>query len=574
MDTLHAACCDIFTEQNVLSAMFHQSSEGYPHAHILVYPADTEGYLNASKWIADTDRDKNGKEGTEGANPEGEAAQGNGSSTDGSNVTGGIDPYAGTGSIPATTGTRQEYDLGKQVRLLPAYEKQILDVLHEAGFGEWKEDLKAQTVSDDLPFLNAPGVYRSSMPRTEADDKEQMYDAKYVSNIGASEMPFEKQEAVLDSILEYFNSVEATTLSRAQCGQMKESDLWDEVLDFMKRNHPDLEAYEIETMKQRVHNAVYGYYVLDNLINDDTISDIKVLSPDRIRIKRYGERYTSNLSFRNLADYNRFVYGVAVRNRSNISAENAVQNFTDKYTNPNFILRINICTPYVNSVNFPYLHIRKVAKEKRTMEYLLKAGMLDLKTAGYLIDQAKTSTGIIFTGKGASGKTTLMNCLLDQIPFNRSGLVIQENEELFSMVHPDLMFQHVHTSRTLGMPQFDLQDLARNGLLTDLDYFIIGEIKGGEALYFLNASYTGHQCWASVHGSSSTEAMNKLADYVKYASDYSRGDILRMLHTMKVVVYMRNFKVWEISEVVGFDEERQDLEYKTVFSYEKGIGVA
>ena len=47
------------------------------------------------------------------------------------------------------------------------------------------------------------------MPRTEADDKEQMYDAKYVSNIGASEMPFEKQEAVLDSILEYFNSVEA-----------------------------------------------------------------------------------------------------------------------------------------------------------------------------------------------------------------------------------------------------------------------------------------------------------------------------------------------------------------------------
>ena len=64
MDTLHAACCDIFTEQNVLSAMFHQSSEGYPHAHILVYPADAEGYLNASKWIADTDRDKNGKEGT------------------------------------------------------------------------------------------------------------------------------------------------------------------------------------------------------------------------------------------------------------------------------------------------------------------------------------------------------------------------------------------------------------------------------------------------------------------------------------------------------------------------------
>lgn len=47
--------------------------------------------------------------------------------------------------------------------------------------------------------------------------------------------------------------------------------------------------------------------------------------------------------------------------------------------------------------------------------------------------------------------------------------VIQENEGLFSNKH-------------LNEIQFDLKDLARNGLLTDLDYFIIGEIKGGEAL--------------------------------------------------------------------------------------------
>ena len=60
--------------------------------------------------------------------------------------------------------------------------------------------------------------------------------------------------------------------------------------------------------------------------------------------------------------------------------------------------------------------------------------------------------------------------------------VIQENEELFSNKHPDLMFQHVVTSRRQNEIQFDLKDLARNGLLTDLDYFVIGEIKGGEAL--------------------------------------------------------------------------------------------
>lgn len=68
-------------------------------------------------------------------------------------------------------------------------------------------------------------------------------------------------------------------------------------------------------------------------------------------------------------------------------------------------------------------------------------------------------------------------------------------------------------NRGEGKIQYELKDLARNALLLDLDYFIIGEIKGDEAVHFLTAAYTGHQCWASVHGISSTEAIDKLADY-------------------------------------------------------------
>ena len=41
-------------------------------------------------------------------------------------------------------------------------------------------------------------------------------------------------------------------------------------------------------------------------INDDSISDIKVISPNLIRIKRYGKRLSSNLHFRDIYDYERF----------------------------------------------------------------------------------------------------------------------------------------------------------------------------------------------------------------------------------------------------------------------------
>lgn len=83
-------------------------------------------------------------------------------------------------------------------------------------------------------------------------------------------------------------------------------------------------------------------------------------------------------------------------------------------------------------------------------------------------------------------------------------------------------------------------------------------------MYFLNAAYTGHQCWASVHGVNSTEAIDKLADYVKYESDYTKADVIRMLKTMEVIIFMEDFKVKEISEIVGFSEATQTLIYKRV----------
>ena len=248
----------------------------------------------------------------------------------------------------------------------------------------------------------------------------------------------------------------------------------------------------------------------------------------------------------------------------NLSDNNAIPTFTDKNSNPKFILRLEICSPFVNSVPNYYLIIRKISKVKKGMDHLIKVGMLDEEISNYLIKQAKNARGILFTGKGASGKTTLMNELLEYVPVDRSGLAIQENEELFSDIHPDIMFQHIVTNRGEGKIQYELKDLARNALLLDLDYFIIGEIKGDEAVYFLNAAYTGHQCWASVHGVSSTEAIDKLADYAMHASNYSKTELMKMLKTMEVVVFMENFTVKEISEVVRFDEATKSIVYKRV----------
>lgn len=424
--------------------------------------------------------------------------------------------------------------------------------------------------SSKLPFLNAIEYYTPEQGGgyREEDHMELFYDAKSIKALSNPDMKIEKQEFILDQVLEYFTKIEKRMVRDVRLGHITKENFLQTVIEYLDKEH-HLNAKERNIMLYRVEESIFGYYVLEDLINDDSISDIKVISPNKIRIKRHGKRLTSNLHFRDYYDYLRFCEGVAIRNHSTLSMENAVQNFTDTTTNDHNILRFNICTEYVNSVPYPYIHIRKISRVKKSIEGLFEAGMMNLKTASYLLEKIKTASGILFTGKGGSGKTTLMNTLLEYIPYTKSGLVIQENEELFSYNHPDLMFQHTVTPRYPGERQITLEDLARNGLLTDLDYFIIGEIKGKEALHFLNAAYTGHQCWASVHGASSTQALDKLADYVKYASDYSKEDALRMLMSLKIVIFMKDYKIYEISEITGWDEKHGNIQYKTIWDYKK-----
>lgn len=370
-------------------------------------------------------------------------------------------------------------------------------------------------------------------------------------------------------VIDYFTNQDPQTLTLLNRGKIKKTDFINKAKGFLHRQ--GVREKIIPIIIEKLSKYMWGYYILEDLINDKTISDIKVLSYDNIRIKRLGERLDSGVAFKDQKDYERFVNLVATKNQINISNINAIQTFTDKINNEDNILRFNIATAFITSTGSPYLHIRKVPKSKNGITELINEKMMDENTANYLIDKAKHASGIIFCGKGASGKTTLMNALLEHIPHNRSGLVIQENEELFAKKHPDLMFEHVVTNSGESKIQYTLKDLARNGLLTDLDYFVIGEIKGDEALYFLNACTTGHQAWCSVHGNSSTEAMFKLADYIKYASDYSQQDIMKMLTALEVVVFMKNYKVQEISEVAGFDDNTGNLIYRRIFNRDSSV---
>ena len=426
--------------------------------------------------------------------------------------------------------------------------KEFYDALMEMGIDTSNED----------PEDNGHTRYLDEFPivtTSKEDTQELFYNTISKDDQVHTDCPIDEVRKISNETIKSFTvGVDKGTFIKYSNNDITLNQYLAEVHAYLERVYPQLSESDMELIERKVRSAASGFYVLDDLINDSKISDIKTLSPHRIRVKVEGSRKTSNLRFLDEADYKRFLNGIIVR--YGLNPDKQIHVFTDTESNESYILRCDLTLEEINS-GFPVLHIRKFPKNKYTIEQLISFGMMDPVVANYLIWAARNAKGIVFTGKGSAGKSTLMNSLLEYTPSSASGLVIQESNELYSD-KPEMVFEQI-------TEEYDLKALAKNGLLTDIDYFIIGEVKGEEAMYFINACDTGNKAWCSVHSPSSTEAINKLADYVMYASKYSHQEALYMLKELQVIVFMKNFKVAEISEVIGWDEERKNLRYRTVF---------
>ena len=366
-------------------------------------------------------------------------------------------------------------------------------------------------------------------------------------------------------------------------------DLRGELSGYENEEGAELSEEEKSFVMDLIRKELWGYGLIDDLIHREDVSDIKLYGPDNIRIKTVGKREGAILSFSDEMTYKRFVTKVLERNKVNLGTANAIQTVTDS-GQEDFILRITVISGLLTDSGLPLVAIRKIPKSKYTLKVLEDVGMFkhkggleeknlkssvvpkffseDNKGLNELMAKMIHSKGIIFTGKGASGKTTLMNAMIAEIPYEESVMICQENAELFDENHPDLFSAHVMTNAGDSKISYELGDLTRAALLFDLDRVIVGEVKeGSEAAGLSKASMTGHKCWTSVHGESCRMAVDKMADYISQATGYSTRDSLRQLMGFEYVVHLKDFYVDEIVRIAGWDPERQYPIFKKVYPF-------
>lgn len=368
------------------------------------------------------------------------------------------------------------------------------------------------------------------------------------------------------------NVVDLNPALITKCIQGTEQDfimLMNKAKDFL-HSYKNINEQGKEILLDLFRDCVFGYYVLTPLIKAKDVSDIKVLNWNQITCKANGDRYLTNLSFENEDDYNRWFDRILRIHRLQRFDEAALQKCTDRKGVENFYLRIDIQLNCATSTDINNIHIRKIPKTKLSWDYLKDNRMLDDEMIAYLKDRVVTGYGFLISGRGGSGKSTLLNNMIDLIPYTESGLVSQESDELYSD-HPQMQFEHtMKIIREGEKTEISLEDELRLGLLQDIDNFVIGEIKGGEALYvFTTAMSTGARFFGTIHSNDARGSVRRLAQCARYVSDYPVETLEEMLASVPMcLIHMSRFSIDEILEIKAWDYREKKLIYKEVYCKE------
>ena len=456
-----------------------------------------------------------------------------------------------------------------------------IDILHPSEEGQDPEHFVVQDekiiesqkealllATKEAPVLNTIKHYH---PLTIAAHKESLpiYNLIEIDKKTSTILHYDEFVSIFQETMRYITSVEKDSYYNVLSGDAKEKDFMDVVETYVKRvfihERQDLPIEDVPALLKKVYRALFELYIIQDLIDDPEISDIKITDPYSVRVRIRGKAYLSNISFIDADDYIRFVNGIYIKN--NIDYRYPTQTFVDN-SDENYILRFTITAPYMTPSNYPIIHIRKKPRVKRMGPDLIAAGMFDENIMHYLIDCGKYSRGVVFAGPPGCGKTDCLNWFLEDAYENTAEiLVIQETDELFSY-KKGIMFEHVVNNPTNRMHRCTLEDLGQTALVAGANVFVIGEAKGGEICSAITLSNSGCRTAMTIHSPSATETIDKMADLAMrgYATNYEQAK--RMIKSFQTIVFLNNYKVEEITEIIGYDEEKKDMIYRYIYRRE------
>ena len=300
-----------------------------------------------------------------------------------------------------------------------------------------------------------------------------------------------------------------------------------------------------------IFNSIKGLGILDELLEDEDITEIMINSHNSIFIEKKGHIYETEGQFDSPERLNDIIQQIVSRNNKRINESSPIAD-----TRLPDGSRVNIVLPPV-AIDGAVVTVRKFPRERVDMKRLIELKSITKEVADFLEKLVVSGYNIFICGGTGSGKTTFLNVLSDYIPGEERVITIEDSAELQLKNIKNIVRMEARQANTEGENEITIRDLIRTSLRMRPDRIIVGEVRGKEAIDMLQAMQTGHDGSMSTgHSNNTKDMLNRLETMVLMGMDIPMNAIRSQIASaIDIIVHLgrlrdRTRKVLKIDEVL------------------------
>ena len=325
-----------------------------------------------------------------------------------------------------------------------------------------------------------------------------------------------------------------------------------------------------EALRTELFNSIRKLDILQELIDDDSVTEIMVNGTEGIFLERNGRLLCWEKKITSKEKLEDMVQQIAGRcNRIvNESVPVADARLSDGS-------RVSLVLPPV-ALNGPVITIRRFPKNPIHMDRLVELGAVTTEAAAFLRALVRSGYNIFISGGTGSGKTTFLNALSDFIPKEERIITIEDNAELQIQGAENLVRLEARQANTEGKNSVTIRDLIKASLRMRPDRIVVGEVRGEEALDMIQSMNTGHDGSLSTgHANSPRDMLSRLETMILMAMELPLSAIRRQIASaVDILIHLgrmrdRSRKVMEIVEITGYDRASGEITERTLFQREE-----
>jgi pilus assembly protein CpaF len=254
---------------------------------------------------------------------------------------------------------------------------------------------------------------------------------------------------------------------------------------------------------RRAVDHIVGLGPLEDLLRDPGVSDVLVNGGGDVWIERNGVLEPTDVGFEGpdavRAAVERVISPLGLRlDRASPAVDARLPDGS----------RLHAALPPI-AVDGPVVAVRRFTAAVRDLDELVAVGGVAAAGADLLRREVVSRSNLLVAGGTGTGKTTLLNLLVGEIPATERVVTVEDAAELQPAGH--MVRLEARPANSEGAGEIGLRELMRHALRLRPDRIIVGEVRGAEALDMIQAMSTGHDgSMSTVHAGAAEEALWRL----------------------------------------------------------------